>query len=202
MKKSVLQLTLFLLFVAGISEAQKVEEKLKASDFKEVQVQFEKPLSFILGKYSEDSKAQVAKGEIQYLVNYDTSLKYQEQELSPLCLLSIQKIVKHKAQDYAQASNEILEMLYEKRNHTLDTKGVWTIKDISISNRTTTIKLEATNGEKILAECVTPTVKDNEEEYQLLEDVLRTLTSSHIKLTKKGKEFPLKSAIAPKGKKL
>jgi len=192
MKKSVLIVTLFFISYA---KAQQI------SDFSGVQIQFKQPISFALGKYAEDSKAQVAKGEVQYNVSYDSVIKAREDAASPFCTLSISKVIRHKTQDYAQASNEIIEKLHQKKTILLPENETLSIKEAFIAYGAIQFKMESKKESHILAECITPGAKETDEVAPLIENLLETLKNNQAKLTKKGKEFPLKPSLTGKGKK-
>lgn len=192
MKKGVLTLTLFFILQANA---------LQISDFSGVQIQFKQPISFALGKYAEDSKAQVAKGEVQYNVNYDSVIKAREEATSPFCTLSVSKIIKHKTQDYAQASNEMIEKLHQKKTILLPENESLSIKEASIADGAILFKMESKKENRILAECITPGAKDTDEVAPLIENLLETLKNNQAKLTKKGKEFPFKPSLSGKEKK-
>lgn len=187
MKEGLLILALFLGLPAV---ALTYPKDLKISDFLEVQIQFNQPLSFNLGKYAEDSKPQASKGEVQYNVNYDMVVKEKETIDSPFCTFSIAKTIKHENRDYAQASNEIIEILQQKKTITLETKEVLIVKEAALAHPVIQFKIESKKEGRIFAECITPGAKEDEEPGVLLKNVLNTLLNSQAKLTKKGKNFP------------
>lgn len=186
-KKSVFITAFFFAFqVRAILPTQ----NFKLSDLSGVQIQFNQSLSFGLGKYAEDSSAQVSKGEVQYKVNYDVVMKAKEEADSPFCTFSIAKNMRHRTQDYAQASNEIIEILQQKKNIVFEPKENLNIKDATISHAVIELKIESKKESRILAECITPGAKEDEDPQVLLKNMLETLLNSQAKLTKKGKEFP------------
>lgn len=189
MKKRSLLVTLFLALQVNANPSIL---EVKISDFKGVEIHLSQPVSFRLGKYSEDAKAEVAKGEVQYLVNYDLVLKAKEDAKSSFCTFSVNKVIKHKTRDYAQASNEIIEILQQKKAVNLEAKDVLTIQEASLENSVIVLKLESKKENRIIAECITPEVKDDEDSKVLLNNLLETLNNNQIKLRKKGKDFPAK----------
>ena len=195
MKKSVFITILFFILHAG---AESPSKELKASEFVGVQIQFNQPVSFGLGKYAEDSKAQFSKGEVQYIVHYDAVIKAKEAANSPFCTFSIAKTIKHKTRDYAQASNEIIEILQQKKTVTLDAKEIFSVKEVALDHSVIQLKIESKKENRILAECITPEAKEEEDPKVLWENMLETLFNNQAKLTKKGKEFPLKESPAQK----
>lgn len=195
MKKSVFIITLF--FTLQASAVLPIQE-FKLSDLVGVQIQFNQPVSFGLGKYAEDSKAQVSKGEVQYVVNYDAVIKAKESADSPFCTFSVTKNIKHQTRDYAQASNEIIEILQQKKSITLDAKESLYIKEAVLSHSVIQLKIESKKESRILAECITPGAKEEDEAQPLLKNMLETLLNNQAKLTKKGKEFPPAEKAIPK----
>lgn len=187
MKKSVFIMTLFFIANAG---AVTIPKDLKAGDFTGVQIQFNQPLSFGLGKYAEDSKAQVSKGEVQYIVSYDAVIKAKEEASSPFCTFSITKKIKHKTQDYAQASNEIIEILQQKKVIILEAKEILNVKEAVLDHAVIQLIIESRKESQILAECISPGAKEEDDPQPLWTNMLETLFNNQVQLRKKGKEFP------------
>ncbi len=178
------------LFFAFLAHAKETPKKLTISNFDGVQIQFSQSLSFELGKYAEDSKARVSKGEVIYVVSYDTVIKSKDEVNSPFCKLSVVKTIRHKTHDYAQASNEILEILQQKKTILFEAKEIFSIKEALIENDSIQLKIDSKKESNIIAECITPGFKEDEDKQILLENVLKTFHNSQAKLTKNGKEFP------------
>lgn len=177
-----------LFFQFSPSHAKETQKELKASDLVGVRVQFQQPLTLDLGRYKEDEKAKMKKGDVQYFVTYDVILRIKDKENVPFCTFSIVQIIKHHAEDYAAASSEILEKIHQRKTIFLDTKLTWKIKAPIVTEGSLQMILE-TENQSANVECRIPETQEDTNENLLVATALKILLNNKAKLMKNGKEY-------------